>query len=574
MFDSIKNWWNSRKEAELEQVRNEVRMDMLEKFNTQMASPKSQTDDVDTMFNWENYIETKLDRNASDKRKYLDYDLMDEEVPEMSAALDANADFVVYPSDTSKTEIFKVAHPRSSVQKKIDDITNRTNMQQEAFTMVRNTLKYGDNFEELIVNKDRNRVLGFRHISVKTMVPNVENGNLKSPAYLQVNDVGKTIAELTEDEVFHLCLALDRNKYVKYRKGTSMLQFARLSYRQLRLMEEGLMITRLSRANQHYAIVVDVGNYEGDEALDYVDKYKKKIFRRKYIDQRTGQWSWEYNPLSVIEDIVVPTRQGSGANVIPLNNANMAGKNIEDINYFQNKMIFATNTPKVIIGKETDLNSKSTAETQMTGFLRKIRRFQSILEPQIKQFYISALALEGVIVKPEDLKMTWPISNFIDEERRWRIEKLKLDCGSMWAELGLADDLFIYTVILGMTEEEALALQKRLDDIEAKHQDEIDDLLINADDESDKSPDDFENGTDTDADDKKKPVKAKKKAEKESDEDDREATKEELLGFMQKKLGEAKFKKWMKIQDTLDKNPDMKQIVIELIELTQAKLFA
>jgi hypothetical protein len=209
----------------------------------------------------------------------------------------------------------------------------------------------------------------------------------------------------------------------------------------------------------------------------------------------------------------------------------------------------------------------------MTGFLRKVRRFQSILEPQIKQFYISALALEGIIVKPEDLKMTWPISNFIDEERRWRIEKLKLDCGSMWAELGLADDLFIYTVILGMTEEEALALQKRLDDIEAKHQDEIDDLLINADDQSDKSPDDFENGTDTDAD-KKKPVKAKKKAEKESDEDDREATKEELLGFMQKKLGETKFKKWMKIQDTLDKNPDMKQIVVELIELTQAKLFA
>ena len=142
----------------------------------------------------------------------------------------------------------------------------------------------------------------------------------------------------------------------------------------------------------------------------------------------------------------------------------------------------------------------------------------------------------------------------------------------MWAELGLADDLFIYTVILGMTEEEAIALQTRLDDIEAKHQDEIDDLLINADDESDKSPDDFENGTDTD--DKKKPVKAKKKADKESDEDDREATKEELLGFMQKKLGEAKFKKWMKIQDTLDKNPDMKQIVVELIELTQAKLFA
>lgn len=554
---SLLDWIFGNKEKEIEQ---RVRAEMIEKFNQQIATPKTQTDDVDTTFNWENYIETKLDRNASDKRKYLDYDLMDEEVPEMSSALDVNADFVVYPSDTSKTEIFKVTHNRSSIQKKINDITLRTNMQQEFYTMVRNALKYGDNFEEIIFTQDRKKVLGFRHISVRTMVPNVENGNFMEPAYLQVNDVGKTIANLDENEVFHLCLALDRNKYIKYRKGVSMLQFARLSYRQLRLMEEGLMITRLSRANQHYAIVVDVGNYEGDEALDFVDKYKKKIFRRKYIDQRTGNWSWEYNPLSVIEDIVVPTRQGSGANVIPLNNANMAGKNIEDINYFQDKMIYATHTPKIIIGKETDVNSKSTSETQMVAYLRKIRRFQSIFEPQIKDFYVNALSVEGVIVKSEDLDITWPISNFIDEERRWRIEKLKLDCASMWSELGLADDMFIYTVIMGMTEDEAIALQQRLDDEESKYQDEIDDLLANAADESDKTASEFENGEDDETEDDK--------------DEGRAATKEELLGFMLKKLGEEKFQKWMKVQEMLDKNPDMKQIVVELIQLTQAKLFS
>ncbi len=556
---SIFDWLFGNKEQEIEQ---RVRAEMIEKFNQQIATPKTQTDDVDTTFNWENYIETKLDRNASDKRKYLDYDLMDEEVPEMSSALDVNADFVVYPSDTSKTEIFKVIHHRSTIQKKIDDIAARTNMQQEFYTMVRNALKYGDNFEELIFSKDRKKVLGFRHISVRTMVPNVKNGDFLSPAYLQVNDVGKTMAELNQDEVFHLCLALDRNKYVKYRKGVSMLQFARLSYRQLRLMEEGLMITRLSRANQHYAIVVDVGNFEGDEALDFVDKYKKKIFRRKYIDQRTGNWSWEYNPLSVIEDIVVPTRQGSGANVIPLNNANMAGKNIEDISYFQDKMIYSTHTPKIIIGKETDVNSKSTSETQMIAYLRKIRRFQSIFEPQIKGFYVNALAVEGVSIKPEDLKISWPISNFIDEERRWRIEKLKLDCASMWSELGLADDLFIYTAILGMTEDEAIALQQRLDDIEQRYQDEIDSMLTTAADESDKTASEFEKGEDETDD------------NSDEEKEGRNATKEELLGFMRKKLGEAKFKKWVKVQEMLDKNPDMKQTVIELIELTQAKLFS
>ena len=241
----------------------------------------------------------------------------------------------------------------------------------------------------------------------------------------------------------------------------------------------------------------------------------------------------------------------------------MAGKNIEDINYFQDKMIYATHTPKIIIGKESDVNSKSTSETQMVGYLRKIRRFQSIFEPQIKDFYVNALSVEGVVVKPEDLNITWPISNFIDEERRWRIEKLKLDCASMWSELGLADDLFIYTVIMGMTEDEAMILQQRLDDEELKYQDEIDDLLANAADESDKTASEFETGED----------ESGKDSEDDKDEG-RDATKEELLGFMLKKLGEEKFQKWMKVQEMLDKNPDMKQIVVELIQLTQAKLFA
>ena len=214
---------------------------------------------------------------------------------------------------------------------------------------------------------------------------------------------------------------------------------------QVKLMEEGVMISRLSRANQNYAIIVDVGDLQGEDALSFLDQYRKRVTRRKYVDSRTGKWAWNYNPLSVIEDIMVPTRAGSGGNVVALNNNSATGKNIEDIMYFQDKLIYSTGTPKILIGKEVDTNSKSTSDNQMIVFLRRIRRIQSSITPAIKELYKNMLAIEGVYVTLDELNVQWPSSMTIDEERNMIIEKLKAEIAKILrVDIGCVDDFFIY----------------------------------------------------------------------------------------------------------------------------------
>jgi len=494
---------------------------------------------------WSGRVKDALKVDDTDINRYVEVELMDLEVPEISTALDVNADYIVYPNENNKNKTVNITSTNVKAQNKIDEIESRISVQQQLFPMIRGMLKYGDNAEEIVTNVDRNLVLGFRNIPIKTVVPVMIDGFPNHDPRIVQHICGKKVAEFKAEEVFHLSLNTDRGRYCRYGKGVPMLEKSRLLYRQVKLMEEGVMISRLSRANQNYAIIVDVGDLQGEDALSFLDQYRKRVTRRKYVDSRTGKWAWNYNPLSVIEDIMVPTRAGSGGNVVALNNNNATGKNIEDIMYFQDKLIYSTGTPKILIGKEVDTNSKSTSDNQMIVFLRRIRRIQSSITPAIKELYKNMLAIEGVYVTLDELNVQWPSSMTIDEERNMIIEKLKAEIAKILrVDIGCVDDFFIYTKILGMSDIEAETLKDRLD---AQKED---DLFYNSNRFNSQNTPDEEEPADT-------PIATK-------------PTKEELVNIIRAKLNDDQFKEWERMQDIIKANPILAECVVDLINVLQA----
>jgi len=493
---------------------------------------------------WGTKVQKTLYIDSSDKLRYEEFDKMDNEMPEISSALDINADFIIYPNSYDKTKVFKVKSTDKKAQNIIDEVDARISMQEQLYAQVRAMLKYGDNVEELVVDVSGKQFLGFRNIPVRTIVPVMNDGFPSSSPYMLQHIEGKTIASLDNDEVFHLSLNTDRKRYSAHGKGVSMIEKSRLSYRQILLMEEGMMISRLSRANQNYAMIVDVGELQGVEALNFLDKYKSRVMRRKYIDNQTGRWKWKYNPLSVIEDIMVPTRAGSGGNVIPLNNNSAVGKNIEDVMYYQDKFIYSTGTPKLLIGKELDINAKSTSDVQMSTFLRRIRRFQTIISPPIKLLYKHILKIEGMNVDLASLNIEWASNSTIDQERIYIIEKLKAEVAKILkVDLKVVDDIYIYTTLMGMSEDEAKAMKLRMDDV---REDEADKALDMANSLNTINPNDK---------DEEKPP-----------------TKEESIAIIKEKLTESEFAEWEKMNEIVENNPVIGKMMFELIELSQAKI--
>ncbi len=494
---------------------------------------------------WSGRVKDALKVDDTDINRYVEVELMDLEVPEISTALDVNADYIVYPNENNKNKTVNITSTNIKAQNKIDEIESRISVQQQLFPMIRGMLKYGDNAEEIVTNVDRNLVLGFRNIPIKTVVPVMIDGFPNNDPRIVQHICGKKVAEFKAEEVFHLSLNTDRGRYCRYGKGVPMLEKSRLLYRQVKLMEEGVMISRLSRANQNYAIIVDVGDLQGEDALSFLDQYRKRVTRRKYVDSRTGKWAWNYNPLSVIEDIMVPTRAGSGGNVVALNNNSSTGKNIEDIMYFQDKLIYSTGTPKILIGKEVDTNSKSTSDNQMIVFLRRIRRIQSSITPAIKELYKNMLAIEGVYVTLDELNVKWPSSMTIDEERKMIIEKLKAEIAKILrVDIGCVDDFFIYTKILGMSDIEAETLKDRLD---AQKED---DLFYNSNRFNSQNTPDEEEPADT--------------------QNATKPTKEELVNIIRAKLNDDQFKEWERLQDIIKANPILAECVVDLINVLQA----
>lgn len=544
-------------------------MTLFEKFKKvvsdflKLAPSKTVVNPDDMPFNngskfWYDLIEDQLQRNAEDKVKYQDFDLMDQEIPEMSTALDILADFVVYPDNVNRTTIFEVraVDDNKNINKKIKDISERTRFPFEFHSMIREACKYGDNVEEVLFNKSRNLVMGFKNVPIDSVIINMKNGiKQKEPMIKQIGPDNKSIAELLDTECLHFSLGSDRKRAAMYGKGVSQIEKSRLIYRQLRLMEEGVMVKRLSTANQSFAITVDTGDLVGEEVFSYLDKYQKRITRRKYVDNQTGRFSYKINPLSAVEDILIPTRQGSGGgNVIPLNGTDV-GKNIEDLNYFQNKLIYSTPVPKLLIGKDEDINSKSSSDVQYIGFLRAIRRIQTFAEYEIIRFFTNALACEGF--RDVKLKVVWPIFGTIDEERKWKIEQLKYDCAKVLSQdMTLVDDYYVYKTFLGMTEEEINDITTRMDDEEKAAQKEFDDQLANAPDVTNDPNSDEEYNTTG------KPV-AKKSVSKTTV---KKKTKESMEYF-QKKLDSKTFNVFATIMEAAKVNPELRNDIIALVEV-------
>ena len=516
---------------------------------------------------WVGYIQDYLQRQIDDNKKYKEYDLMDNETAEISTSLDILTDYIVYGTDSTNPTPFKIKLKNSKYQSKLDEILDRIEFYNNIPSVIRSALKYGDSWEEIILNKSNSKVMKTRHIPIASVLPVVKNGILQeNPMIKQINiTTGKVITTLSADKIFRINLYKDRKRMVTSGKGTSAVEKSRLIYRQIRLMEEGIMITRLSRCNQNYAMMVDVGELQGDDALEFLDKYKKRLMRRKYIDKSTGKWKWEYNPLSVSEDILLPTRQGSGSGITVLNSASDVGKSISDIEYFQNKLIYSTGVPKILIGKENDINSKSTSDVQLAVFYRTVRRYQTTISPFIIEFIQQCLKTEKIMVDKKDITIEWGILDSVDEKRKWEIEKLKLEiAGTMASDLGLVDDLYIYTELLGWTEEEAKEMMNRLDNEEEAYAEEVDDMLDDAEDLSGQETDEFDTADDT--------MSKNKEKNKEKPEEETKPTEEELQNYIKNKLGEEKYKKWLKVQKIIEETPELQETLANIIVLTQAKL--
>lgn len=159
----------------------------------------------------------------------------------------------------------------------------------------------------------------------------------------------------------------------------SYLQKAIRPANQLHMLEDAVVIYRLSRAPERRIFYIDVGNLPKAKAEQYVKDIMNNYRNKLVYDGKTGEIRDDKKYMSMLEDFWMPRREGGkGTEITTL----PAGQNLgqmEDVMYFQKKLYQAMNVPISRMLPETGFSlGRSTEitrdEVKFQKFIGKLRR--------------------------------------------------------------------------------------------------------------------------------------------------------------------------------------------------------
>ena len=174
---------------------------------------------------------------------------------------------------------------------------------------------------------------------------------------------------------------------------------------QLRMIEDALVIYRISRAPERRIFYIDVGNLPKAKAEQYLKDVMNRYRNKLVYDATTGEIRDDRNHMSMLEDFWLPRREGGrGTEITTLPGGSNLGE-IDDIQYFQKKLYRSLNVP--ISRMESDAGFSLGRTTEITRdelkFTKFVQRVRKKFVPMFTDILKTQLLLKGIIA-PED----WP----------------------------------------------------------------------------------------------------------------------------------------------------------------------
>ena len=404
------------------------------------------------------------------KRKYDEYEKMDD-YPEITAALD------IYADDSTQKDIrnkrWLVRSESEDAIREVEKMFDRIKLDRYYWDLVRGSCKYGDAFVELVANA-RDMSAGIMKIKVlnpyfiiriedqfgylKTFLQEVPQGSYASGDW---HSTKSTYIELDRNQIVHFRLHTSDPKYYPY--GKSILAGAIRVYRSLKLMEDAMLVYRLSRAPERRIFYIDVGNLPSTKAEQFLETIKTRFKKEKFANQN-NKVDGKYNPLAVDEDFFVPIRGNQGTKIETLPGAQNLGE-VDDVKYFRDKLLATLKIPKdYIVEYDKSPERKANLSQLDVKFARVIQRVQDSLAVGLTDIAKKHLEMVGYpksIIK--NLKIELPDPSDVFVKRKLEIDEAKARVIQAVVGTGLFPTDYIYREYYNMTDTEIEMVKKDLE---------------------------------------------------------------------------------------------------------------
>lgn len=356
--------------------------------------------------------------------------------------------------------MFEVKTSNEEIKKELESLyfsPHFLNLDENLYSWARDLYLYGDHFIELIIDKDdpklgilkwgylppesmfrietvKGKLLEFQQAKDRPDHVSIEKSNVLDASETEL--AGTSAIRFAPNSIVHFRVGGNRKGFAPY--GVSLIEPARGPAHQLKMMEDAMLVYRLSRSPERRVFYIDVGTLPPFKAEAFIDRVKDQYRKKKVFNSRgggTGASAVEekWSPQSIEEDFWIPLRPNSNTRVETLPGAQALGE-IDDSLYFRNKLFNSMNFPKNYMAQEDPSVTKSTLSQINVTFAKLIERLQRSLANGICDIGIRHLTLMGYpqeLFEDLQIQMTPPshyrelMENEIKDARVNRITTLK-----------------------------------------------------------------------------------------------------------------------------------------------------
>ena len=398
---------------------------------------------------------------------YSDYDVMDTD------AIIASALDIISDECSLKNELGEVLQIRSSdddVQKILYNLFyDILNIEFNLWSWTRQMCKYGDFFLKLEISEkfgvynvipytayhierqegyDKENPMSVRFKFNPTGYAGSSGGLYNTP---NTSDKEESGIFFDNYEIAHFRLLTDVN-YLPY--GRSYIEPARKLFKQYTLMEDAMLIHRISRAPEKRIFYINVGSIPPNEVENFMKKTITTMKKTPYIDPQSGEYNLKYNMQNMLEDFYIPVRGNDSTTKIDTAKG-LEYDGIKDVEYLRDKLFAALKVPKAFMGYEKDLSGKATLAAEDIRFARTIDRLQRILLSELYRIalvHLYAQGYKGETLTNFELSLTTP--SIIYDQERIALMKEKVDLAKNIMDAQLLPTDWIYHNVFHFSEDQ------------------------------------------------------------------------------------------------------------------------
>jgi len=420
------------------------------------------------VYNNKNIFNPNVNYQALRSQLYVDYESMDSDGI-IASALDIIADEATLKSDQG--EVLSIKSSDENLQRILYNLYyDVLNIEFNLWGWTREMVKYGDFFLKLEIAEE----FGVYNVLPYTVYHmsrhEGEDPEKQGKVTFELNPDGlasaqdrnyvatknERILEFDNYEIAHFRL-LSATNYLPY--GRSYLEPARKVYKQLTLMEDAMLISRIMRAPEKRIFYVNVGSIPPTEVEQFMLKTVNTMKKTPYMDPQTGDYNLRFNMMNMMEDFYLPVRGGDTSTRIETTKG-LEYDGTNDIEYLRSKVFAALRIPKAYLGFEGELSGKATLAAEDIRFARTVERVQRILESELTKIglvHLYAQGFRGESLTNFDIKLTTP--SIIFEQEKIALLKEKIDLANQMKDSKLFSTDYIYDTIFNLSEDKYMEMR-------------------------------------------------------------------------------------------------------------------